>query len=54
MVNAFSWFWSTMTSFLTDCNFAITVAGYAFGFIDFLVAVTLLGIVVRNFVHSAK
>lgn len=52
--DAFTWFIGALRSLLSGLNFAITFQGYSFGLLDFLVASALLGIVVRNFVHTAR
>lgn len=54
MTGAMSWFLNTLTSFVSSFNFQITVGQFTFGLLDFLVATFLLGIVVRNFVHTAR
>lgn len=52
--DAFTWFMTVVRGLVSGLNFAITFQGYSFGLLDFLVASALLGIVVRNFVHTAR
>lgn len=54
MTDAFTWFRSTFVAALQALNFSITLGSYTFGLLDFLVITFLLGVVVRNFVHSAR
>lgn len=54
MNDAFIWFINAFRGILSGINFSITFQGYSFGILDFLVASALLGIVVRNFVHTAR
>lgn len=49
---AFSWFFSFMTGFFSgDGNFTI-VSGV--GLLDLLLVLFLIGILVRNFLHTAR
>lgn len=54
MENAFTWLFGAFQSLISGLNFEITYHGFTFGLLDFLVAVLLLGVVVRNFVHIAR
>lgn len=54
LTDAFTWFMSSFQTLISGLNFSIAFQGYTFGLLDFLVALALLGIVVRNFVHTAR
>lgn len=54
MQNALTWLIGVVPTLINGLNFSITYGGFTFGIFDFFVAAALLGIVVRNFVHSAK
>lgn len=45
------WFFGFVSSFVQQCNFPI-VSGVRF--FDVMIVITLLAIVVRNFVHIAR
>lgn len=49
---AFNWFFSFMTDFFSgDANFTIAVG---VGLLDFLLVLFFIGILVRNFLHTAR
>lgn len=54
LLEAFNFFRSMVRAALTAFNFSITLGSYTFGLLDFLVITFLLGVVVRNFVHTAR
>lgn len=54
LLEAFNFFRSTVRAALAAFNFSITLGSYTFGLLDFLVITFLLGVVVRNFVHTAR
>lgn len=54
LTSAFTWFRNTLVYSLTALNFSITLGDYTFGLLDFLVITFLLGVLVRNFVHTAR
>lgn len=54
LLNAFNFFRQIFVAALQAFNLSITLGSYTFGLLDFLVITFLLGIVVRNFVHTAR
>lgn len=54
MDNALYWIISTFGYLLNGLNFSITIGQYSFGLLEFFLATFLLGILVRNFVHTAR
>lgn len=54
LTDAFTWFTDTILYCMTALNFSITLGDYTFGLLDFFVITFLLGVIVRNFVHTAR
>lgn len=51
MSDGINWFFSFISNCVSNLNFSV-VTGV--GLLDLLIAVTLLGIIIRNFVHIAR
>lgn len=54
MTEAFAWVISTIAQLITGLNLAVTVGDFTFHLLDFIVALAILGLLYRNFIHSAR